>query len=200
MPDALLYLDYIFQFLFINSKGKALIDSVHLMKRGKNRPYTLGNFDPPVEAEKAKSIYELQIRRYFGLGFLFSFIPGTEAFTARTEYFSSLRTLHLYIDYGVSRSDHRFLHYLRLTPLYFLDNFIWKIYAIPFIDDVRHPERRTFHEASYELPILSDLLQSQKENRQEKWYKYLVHTLVNPIRILSSLLRFYILAWMLLSI
>jgi hypothetical protein len=41
----------------------------------------------------AKTIYKKQIRRYLGLGFFLSFIPGTEAFRARENLFETI--MHL---------------------------------------------------------------------------------------------------------
>ncbi|MBA3537816.1 MAG: hypothetical protein H0T84_14605 [Tatlockia sp.] len=178
MANVLYKLDYLFKFLFINSKGKALINSAHLINNGKHRPVLLNYYNPIVDAEDAKSIYEVQIRRYLGLGFLFSFIPGTEAFTARTEYFGSLLSLHNYIkvDGAANNSDQPYLHYIRLTPLYFLDNFVGEIYTIP-----------PFNERS----SLSDLPFNIDHLKQVDWYKTLGHTLLNPIKIVSFLLRLF---------
>lgn len=67
-------LDYSLTFLFISSKTNARL----MMK--------IDNASRP-----AKIIYEKQIRRYlFGIGFIFSFIPGTEAFRARMELLETL--------------------------------------------------------------------------------------------------------------
>lgn len=64
-------------YLFINSKINSLLlytavyDNSSSIRRINN------------EGLEAKSIYKIQIRRYLGLGFFSSFIPGTEAFLAR---------------------------------------------------------------------------------------------------------------------
>ncbi|MBA3537818.1 MAG: hypothetical protein H0T84_14615 [Tatlockia sp.] len=190
MSKALYYLDYVFKFLFINSKGKALLTSAKLIQLDEDF-HADGFFMPSVTAENAKSIYDQQIRRYFGLGFLSSFIPGTEAFIARTEYFSSLLKLHKNIRKNASDSDLPLLHYTNLSPFYFLNNYVLRLYGIPWRKDGRDPPKRTFAEALLELPLVSDWQQSKKYNQPEEWYKNLGHTLLNPLRILSSLLRFF---------
>ncbi len=87
MLQALFYLDYVIKFLFITSKSAALEKSLKLFNQSRfayeQRYYC------PVDIESPRYMYETRIRSYLGLGFLFSFIPGTEAFTARTEYLTS---------------------------------------------------------------------------------------------------------------
>ncbi len=45
------------------------------------------------EAKNAKTIYKKQIRRYLGMGFILSFIPGTDAFLARETLLTNIEHL-----------------------------------------------------------------------------------------------------------
>ncbi|MBA3537626.1 MAG: hypothetical protein H0T84_13630 [Tatlockia sp.] len=75
-------LDRILTFVFINTKAKARLF----------RQYS-SDEEHVLQVNHAKLIYEKQIKRYlFGLGFFLSFIPGTEAFIARKELYTSLIT------------------------------------------------------------------------------------------------------------
>ncbi|MBA2657650.1 MAG: hypothetical protein H0U70_11840 [Tatlockia sp.] len=69
----------LFSYFFINSKINSLLDEL--------TDQTFLN-----NALSAKSIYKIQIRRYLGLGFFLSFIPGTEAFIARINLLSVIES------------------------------------------------------------------------------------------------------------
>jgi hypothetical protein len=84
----------VFSFLFINSKINSLL--FWLSSGLQNNSVFI---TPRInEAKIAKSIYKKQIRRYLGLGFFFSFIPGTEAFLARETLLANIEKLESTMD------------------------------------------------------------------------------------------------------
>ncbi|MBA3535585.1 MAG: hypothetical protein H0T84_03085 [Tatlockia sp.] len=197
------YLDYPIKFLFLNSKGKALISCAQNMF--KNDEFSDFIIHGPTNS---KEIYDKLIRRYFGFGFLMSFIPGTEAFTARTEYFLSLLKLHekieKYLDEQNLKSHSPYFHLknahpIVLSPLYFLNNFIKIYYEILdedeiHIDKLISNRKRNFNELISYLPIVSDIFSYNGELKElrtiQNWHKNIIHSLINPVRVISSLLRF----------
>ncbi len=80
-----------FSFLFINSKINSLLFWI--------RVDTGLDYMSDLESELvnnatiAKSIYKKQIRRYLGVGFVLSFIPGTEPFKARENLLANIERL-----------------------------------------------------------------------------------------------------------
>ncbi len=74
-------LNKFFSYLFINSKINSLLFFESYMRLNVTNPENSEGF-------AAKIIYKKQIRRYLGLGFFLSFIPGTEAFKARENLFA----------------------------------------------------------------------------------------------------------------
>ncbi|MBA3535832.1 MAG: hypothetical protein H0T84_04370 [Tatlockia sp.] len=78
-----------FSFIFINSKINTLLFALTV----KDNHYQLSSTLAIMEAEESKAIYKKQIRRYLGLGFFLSFIPGTEPFLARKALLSSILIL-----------------------------------------------------------------------------------------------------------
>ncbi|MBA3535855.1 MAG: hypothetical protein H0T84_04490 [Tatlockia sp.] len=179
------YLDYLIKFLFINSKGNLFMHTEEAELFGR---YSDVHFP--------KKIYDHQIRRYFGLGFLASFIPGTEAFSARMDYLSSLLESHKIIENRLSRyNDSFYYHLIKLTPLYFLKDFL-KYYEIAHksIKNINKIRKSNLSELLPELPIMSDILVKNDYRKghstRADWYIHLGHSLLNPFRMLSSLLLF----------
>lgn len=101
------FLNHPLIFLFISARGNAFISTAEATNNDWSmQKNTIDN------AKQAKNIYDRQIRRYLGLGFLLSFIPGTEAFIARKEYLSSL--VHLQNEFNRSQITN-----LSTTPFFF---------------------------------------------------------------------------------
>lgn len=71
-----------FSFVFINSKINSVIFELEAeLKLNQEGSAELSKV--LTEGRQAKLIYKKQIRRYLGLGFFLSFIPGTDAFRSR---------------------------------------------------------------------------------------------------------------------
>ncbi len=84
-----------FSFIFINSKINTILFYTSLFYTSE---LAIGNQSHDIvmvtkEAEIAKIIYKMQIRRYLGLGFFLSFIPGTEPFLARKILLEAINNL-----------------------------------------------------------------------------------------------------------
>lgn len=103
-------------FLFINSKINSLLffNSMRGMRFGAQ-----GLIE---EAMVAKSIYKKQIRRYLGLGFFLSFIPGTESYLARKNLLSVISRIEAKVEESGKNSD-------AINPLHF---FMRTFYALTY--------------------------------------------------------------------
>ncbi|MBA3535833.1 MAG: hypothetical protein H0T84_04375 [Tatlockia sp.] len=86
--------DY-FSYIFINSSINTLLFYLHINSALSEKIEKIVQ-----EAIIVKSIYKKQIRRYLGLGFLLSFIPGTEPFLARKSLFSSIKSIESLDSFG----------------------------------------------------------------------------------------------------
>ncbi len=157
------------------------------------------NNSPTSNAIKAKAIYDKQIKRYLGFGFLASFIPGTEAFLARTDYFLSLLEIHRKIENQLEGGEFyaKHFHTIGLTPLYFLSTFVAKFYEITATakTNILVNRKDTLGDLGSYLPIVSDIVwyssrRGETIHIQENWYKHLFSSLLNPIKLVSSALRF----------
>ncbi|MBA2709628.1 MAG: hypothetical protein H0U57_03425 [Tatlockia sp.] len=122
-------LNNFFSFLFINSKINTLKYFFSI--------YT-NVLEPEVRsiitlADAAKAIYKKQIRCYFGLGFLLSFIPGTDAFLARDNLLSVIIKIELKVkgSKGVTIALGR--PFAFVSPLFI---FIRPFFAILFFNGV----------------------------------------------------------------
>lgn len=214
------YLDYPVKFFFINSKGNLLITHSHDLDEMSNlqsgeREFSDEHSRPTSLAKEARTIYNKQIRRYLGFGFVASFLPGTEAFMARKDYFSSLLQLHKKTEGDIEslRSKDHFLTScpwhtnligIGLSPFFFLEGLLFEFYSIIYdirefkrhcIDDIR---KDSFFELMTYLPIISDIAYAPRglpdEVKQKEikltWYKNLSLTFINPVRLVSSTLKF----------
>ncbi|MBA2710998.1 MAG: hypothetical protein H0U57_10435 [Tatlockia sp.] len=116
------YLNLVFNFLFVNSKINTLL---FFCSTGEGFGYDISEelFD---ESTVAKSIYKKQIRRFLGLGFFLSFIPGTEPYIARKELFSTIEKLESKMGeseekpmYGLVKSPFHMLARTLMVLVYF---------------------------------------------------------------------------------
>lgn len=106
-----------FRFLFISSTINSLL-SIRKTKLSQKPELA-------IEALNAKSIYKKQIRRYLGLGFLLSFIPGTEAFKSREALVQSIFVLEANV------ALHGSALYVIFRPFFILYSHFIRIYQNP---------------------------------------------------------------------
>lgn len=185
------YLDMPIKFLFVNSKGKCLIDALTLTSPG-----TEGHLMGLRKLLNAQQNYEVLTRRYMGLGFFASFIPGTNAFAARMDYVREQLEVHKAIQEILNGHEFPFhgAIQLSLTPFYFLENFAENYCSITdtALNNIVKIRKDSLLKLVSYFPIASDFIQvnSGSITLKKDWYENLGHTLVNPLRIISSLLRF----------
>ncbi|MBA3536607.1 MAG: hypothetical protein H0T84_08365 [Tatlockia sp.] len=97
----------LFSFIFINSK----INTLLFFEKMTNNSI--------VEPLVAKIIYKKQIRRFLGLGFFLSFIPGTDAFKARDNLFETILQLESQLRFNTSPDPiKQFMGWLITSPLH----------------------------------------------------------------------------------
>ncbi|TAL65080.1 MAG: hypothetical protein EPN84_02145 [Legionella sp.] len=182
-----------FSFFAINSKGQTCIDVFTSDIANAEQivePYILKH------ARTAQKVYEIQIRRAFGLNFFLSFIPFTDAFKARIAYLQAIENLYPYINKKVNKVSRAedYIHRLTTTPFYFLREF-FEHYIELATDIEQSPKiikQLSKNQVVIKLPFLQDLFILQKDafTLNKNWAWNLLHTLINPLRIVLDLFNF----------
>lgn len=150
-----------------------------------------------IQATHLQSFYNFQIRRKFGLGFLLSFIPSTQAFKARVDYFKATLaldnvilisrranvkspTLSLFLCALASRSPTSLLFYFKG----FIDKYLGVIVNTKsyIINNRKISIKRLVHR----LPIIISFYKKTKT----QVFLDIMHTLFNPAKFFSLLLSF----------
>lgn len=167
--------DYLVKFLFIHSKTRLFIEIA-----GKN----------DIDAKKlsaAKEIYTIHIQSKLGLGFIASYLPWTKAFQARKELFFSVLEMHKSIQnmgYEPSMKE-----LISLTPVYFLRSFPKLLKVIYKDSRISRLKGDNFLSLVSYLPLISDVIHKDGSLKPH-WAKNIVHSLLNPFRLVSSALKF----------
>lgn len=184
-----------FTFFAINSKGQTCIEVF-------KNDYGNGDIEQVVapfilkHAITAQKVYEIQIKRAFGLNFFASFIPFTDAFKARIAYLQTIENLYTYIDKKVIKTNsiEHFIHRLTTSPFYFLSDFFGHYLTISadFNSNPQIIKKRATNELLLELPFLHDFLSITKGNfsLNTQWMWNAFRTAMNPLRIVQDLLQF----------
>lgn len=182
-------------FIFLGTKGKARYATAALLAEFNAPPLDSTHHPYPdniVRLVYSMKVYEAQIKRGLGLGFLSSFIPGTTSFKARMNYLRAAMALDEHILVRVDANKHHFNVFDRLllksatSPLHFLAKFLEEYSGI-----LISVKKRTLRDKSFEALTdyyLRRIIFDEVEASQIAFN--VIHTLGNPVRILSALLDF----------
>lgn len=163
--------------------------------------------------ENAYEVYELSTKQYFGFGSLLQFVPGTNANKARQQLSNELKPVMealikdfakhpatIYYRYGSSSELYLFKKYSYLLPLYSYLN-IGPLFKL--LDEVADGFERTGIETNkkyplirlvFRFPIISDIFYVDQERSirlRENALTNIIHTILNPIRLIDDALDFF---------